>query len=320
MDNLPRQKLSELIVQYGRSLCDDPKRCEAFLRDYCGQYRKEISVLVGVIKERVPADLLASHNSTPPDVLLARLTKRLEDNLGLAQESAKWAVESWAWALGVINETDIAEGKREILKEYVNQTPSPSLPLPKSIKELPPVPPLLNTEPLDIKPSSKSNSLSIFITILLSTFIATGALYTMSISRQNNTTSINPPVTNPPVTNPPVTNPPVTNPPVTNPPVTNPPVTNPPVTNPTSANTFGNAAIGGNPGSKNIRTGPGTEFPTVTQISVGERVEIKGIVINKDIYPWFRIRTSSGVEGLIACHLIDCDPTVRFCEKCPPPP
>ncbi|WP_375328730.1 hypothetical protein [Microcystis sp. BLCC-F210] len=108
MNDLPRQKLKEIIIQYGRSLCDEPQRCEGLLRDLCGQYQKEIAVLVGALKERVPADLLASQNSTPAVVFLARLTKKLQDNLGLTEEAARWAVESWALALGVISEADTA--------------------------------------------------------------------------------------------------------------------------------------------------------------------------------------------------------------------
>ena len=58
MNDLPRQKLREIIVQHGRALCDDPKRCEAFLRDYCGQYGREIFILIsadanGVEKESI---------------------------------------------------------------------------------------------------------------------------------------------------------------------------------------------------------------------------------------------------------------------------
>ncbi|MFM8298882.1 MAG: SH3 domain-containing protein, partial [Microcystis aeruginosa] len=66
-----------------------------------------IAVLVGALKERVPADLLASQNSTPAVVFLARLTKKLQDNLGLAEEAARWAVESWALALEVISSNDL---------------------------------------------------------------------------------------------------------------------------------------------------------------------------------------------------------------------
>jgi tricorn protease-like protein len=107
MNNFPQQKLREIILQYGRSLCDDPRRCEALLRDFCGQYRQEVSVLVSALKERVAADLLASPHSVPSAILLARLTKRLQDDLGLTQEAARWAVESWALALGVISEVNL---------------------------------------------------------------------------------------------------------------------------------------------------------------------------------------------------------------------
>jgi hypothetical protein len=127
MDNIPRQKLREIILQYGRSLCDDPKRCEAFLQDFCGQYRKEVSVLIIALKERIPANLLASPNSIPPVVLLARLTKRLQENVSLTEDAARWAVESWGLALGVISEADIASiysSSPTPPQENINQGPS----------------------------------------------------------------------------------------------------------------------------------------------------------------------------------------------------
>ena len=106
MNYLPRQQLYKLVATYGRSLCDDPRRCEALLKDTCGQYRPEIAVLVGALREGVAADLLASQNSVPQTVLLARLTKRLHDNQALTEDAAKWGVESWALALGVISAPD----------------------------------------------------------------------------------------------------------------------------------------------------------------------------------------------------------------------
>ncbi len=102
MHDLPRQKLRELIVQYGRSLCDDPRRCEALLKDYCGQYKREIFVLVGALKNRVAEDLLKTSAGVPQSILWARLNKRLEEELAMTAEAAHWAVESWALALGVI--------------------------------------------------------------------------------------------------------------------------------------------------------------------------------------------------------------------------
>ena len=103
MNELPRQKLCEIITKYGQGVYDNPQRCEGLLRDFCGQYRKEIAVLVGALKDGVPDQLQASKNSVPHVILLAKLSKRLQDNLGLAEETASWAVESWALALGVIS-------------------------------------------------------------------------------------------------------------------------------------------------------------------------------------------------------------------------
>ncbi len=101
MKALPRQILAELIVEHGSALCRDARRCEALLRDHCGQYRREVNVLLAAVRARVGADLLAVHAATPRAALLARLTRRLSDDFGLTDEAAQWAVETWAFALGV---------------------------------------------------------------------------------------------------------------------------------------------------------------------------------------------------------------------------
>jgi WD40 repeat protein len=102
MNDLPRQTLIQLLARYGPSLSDDPKRTEGLLRDYCGEHKGEISALVSALNEGVAADLLALGDSVPYQVLSAQLTRRLQDNLALAEDAAQWAVDSWALALGVI--------------------------------------------------------------------------------------------------------------------------------------------------------------------------------------------------------------------------
>ena len=104
MHDLPRQKLRELIIEYGRSLCDDPRRCEALLKDYCGQYKREIFVLISALKNRVAEDLINASAGVPQPMVVARLNKRLEDELAMTTEAAHWAVESWALALNVIDQ------------------------------------------------------------------------------------------------------------------------------------------------------------------------------------------------------------------------
>ncbi len=105
MNDIPRQKLQYIISQYGRSVCDEPRRCEALLRDLCPEFKREINILIGALREKIPADLLSTSDTMPKQILLARLKKRLYDNLGIAEEFAGWAVESWASVLGTIPET-----------------------------------------------------------------------------------------------------------------------------------------------------------------------------------------------------------------------
>ncbi len=102
MHDEPRHKLRELILNYGQSLCNDSRRCEALLKDVCGQYRKEIFVLTTALKNRVANELLKKSTGVPPTLLAARLIKRLEDDAALNSEAAYWAVESWMLALDII--------------------------------------------------------------------------------------------------------------------------------------------------------------------------------------------------------------------------
>jgi F-box protein 11 len=102
MNELARQKLEELLAQHGRDLWQDLRRCEALLRDYCGEFRRETSVLVSALRAQVPADLFAAADAAAQRTALARLSKRLHDNLGIASDAAEWAVAAWAQALGVL--------------------------------------------------------------------------------------------------------------------------------------------------------------------------------------------------------------------------
>ncbi|NEP61840.1 MAG: hypothetical protein F6K31_33625 [Symploca sp. SIO2G7] len=110
MNNLPRQKLGELIEKYGSSLYEEPKRCEGMLRDLCGQYRREIAVLISAINQNLVAEMLEQKkNNIPPKLFLGRLARQMQDNLAIAEDASAWAVESWAIALGIISDTSTVE-------------------------------------------------------------------------------------------------------------------------------------------------------------------------------------------------------------------
>ena len=111
MNEQPRHILCEMIEQYGASVFDNARRCEGLLRDLCAAYPREVNVLVEAIKQRVPEDLLnTSIPGLTKELTLARLSKRLHDRLAMTEEAARWAVESWALALGVIMETEASRG------------------------------------------------------------------------------------------------------------------------------------------------------------------------------------------------------------------
>jgi hypothetical protein len=115
MNDQVRQKLCEIIAEYGESLCDAPKRCEALLRDVCGEHKPEIHALVAVLKKGGVAQLLSSRGDMASPILLAHVTRSLWDELALSEEATGWAVESWALALGIIPRATCIAGKAESL-------------------------------------------------------------------------------------------------------------------------------------------------------------------------------------------------------------
>jgi hypothetical protein len=108
MNNLPRQKLLEIIRRHGREIINAPRRCEGLMRDNFPAHRREIAVLTSALEERIPADLLAASRSrTPQGVLLARLAARLHDDVAMEASAARWTVHTWALALGVITADEL---------------------------------------------------------------------------------------------------------------------------------------------------------------------------------------------------------------------
>ena len=101
MDDLARQTLRELVATHGTDLCSDARRCEGLLRDFCGERRREIFVLVSALRDGVAAELLNPPRHLPLDAHLALMSRRLEEHLALSPTAARWAVESWATALDI---------------------------------------------------------------------------------------------------------------------------------------------------------------------------------------------------------------------------
>ncbi len=101
MPDIPRQQLAYILKQFGRSICDDPKRCEALLKDLCPHHKREVNLLLAALREGVAKELLNASPLVPIESTIKRLTSKMHDNLGTAEHLAQWTVESWALVLGV---------------------------------------------------------------------------------------------------------------------------------------------------------------------------------------------------------------------------
>src|ERR1700735_5521903 len=101
MTSTPRDVLIEIVAKYGEPLLASPLRSEGLLKDYCGEFRREIFVLVSCL--RVGAVEQVRRQGGPSVKLVcARLSLKMEQNLAISSDVAKWAVESWAIALGLL--------------------------------------------------------------------------------------------------------------------------------------------------------------------------------------------------------------------------
>lgn len=133
LDSHPRTQLCLMLKQYGQIIMTEPKRCKALLSDLSPEHRLETYLLITALEQKITDDLLKSNHLMPINIRLERLTKGLRDAVGIEEAYAYWAVESWALALGVIDNP---------LPTAIPTTPAlpiaPTLLLPPSSPALPP--------------------------------------------------------------------------------------------------------------------------------------------------------------------------------------
>src|ERR1700733_8604841 len=101
MSTTPREILTEIVSRHGEPLLASPLRVEGLLKDYCGEARREIFVLVSCLRVGV-VEQLRRQGGPSVKLVCARLALKLEQNLAISGDVARWAVESWAIALGLM--------------------------------------------------------------------------------------------------------------------------------------------------------------------------------------------------------------------------
>lgn len=131
MNDLPRQKLCEIINIYGSEVCNDSRRVRGLLHDLCCGNYPEINFLITALEEQVKTELTLSLRNVSYEMLLAHLKKRLYTNRGMAEEIAHWTIDSWALALGVISTATYTPQQAERAMS-INQPRSSPTPVEKS--------------------------------------------------------------------------------------------------------------------------------------------------------------------------------------------
>jgi len=131
MNDIVRQRLRELVKNHGERFYLDGRLCRSLLADSCAGSRTEMKVLVAAVEEGVTSSLLESAKTAPPLIVIASLVRHLRTERGLTAEAASWAVWSWAWAMGIVDEltfnngVSIASQKR--LQPALHQTSIPTI-------------------------------------------------------------------------------------------------------------------------------------------------------------------------------------------------
>lgn len=100
MNDIVKKHLKQLISQYGIELCNDHKRLRALLKDFCGEYQREINILTLAVQEGIVKKLIEFNSNELDNWQLSKLVRKFYDTTGIAENFAKSAVITWAEVLG----------------------------------------------------------------------------------------------------------------------------------------------------------------------------------------------------------------------------
>lgn len=117
LDPHPRAQLCLIIQQYGQNIIAEPKRCRGMLSDLAPHHRLENNLLIAALEQKVAQELLQPSALIPINMQVDRLAKRLHDVVGIKEEFAYWAVESWVLALDVNQSTVKISSTPQLVKE-----------------------------------------------------------------------------------------------------------------------------------------------------------------------------------------------------------
>jgi hypothetical protein len=100
MNNEVRVILKNLVQEYGDKLSINTQHLELLLRGLCGQYQREVNVLVAAVRATITEQILHLNREEVDKYQFNNMVRKLYESEGIAEEFAKWSVASWCYALG----------------------------------------------------------------------------------------------------------------------------------------------------------------------------------------------------------------------------
>ncbi len=142
MNPLAREQLIAVVQQHGPVLASDPRRLRSLLADRCPECKKEIAVLATAAELKVAEQIRTSTGGTPWPVIAGRMVEALADGVAMHEAAARWAVDSWALALGRITTAPPYVETKSIIQPRITLDDTPStiaaiVPSPKVVASAP---------------------------------------------------------------------------------------------------------------------------------------------------------------------------------------
>jgi hypothetical protein len=122
MNELARRKLRELVARDGLLIAENSSRTESLLRDYCGEFRREISVLVMALEDtRLP--ICCPRRKVYQEKFCSDAWRKGCATIWLYRKAQRVGQSnSWALAFGLISENELsARRNRQTKKQNITQ-------------------------------------------------------------------------------------------------------------------------------------------------------------------------------------------------------
>jgi hypothetical protein len=101
MNETAVRALQDIVTDRGRKILQDARQCQALLQDHSPSTRRENMALMEALKANIPPRLLALPPASLSEATIAKFAACLSGETALSAEAARWAVLSWAKALGL---------------------------------------------------------------------------------------------------------------------------------------------------------------------------------------------------------------------------